>query len=75
MFALTRGMLNGEDNDFLGRFIEDVIDKIRILARHELADTHDLLTPSDRGKQGEVFRESKIEARTRSAAAGLFSRT
>jgi len=32
MFALTRRMLNGKNDDFLGRFVSRIVNKIRIFS-------------------------------------------
>ena len=51
MFALTGGMPDSKDDDFLSLFVGCVIHQIRIAPRHQLAHTLGLLLPSDMWKQ------------------------
>src|SRR5438093_1170010 len=55
MLAPARGMLDGDDDDFFGCFINRIIDEIRILARDKLADTFDLLPSPDFRKDEKIL--------------------
>src|SRR5882672_828822 len=59
MLAFARRVLNGDNDDFLGRLVDHVIDKIGIGPRHQLANALDLLLPSDLRKQNKVLKRSK----------------
>ena len=59
MLALTRWMLDGEDDNFLGLVVNDVIDQIWIPPRHQLAHALDLLLPPDMRKQNQTLERFK----------------
>jgi hypothetical protein len=51
MLPLTRGVLDGENDDLVGSRIERVIDEVGIFPDDELAHPFHRLPPSDLGKQ------------------------
>src|SRR5262249_29777186 len=53
MLPLTRGVLDGENDDLVGGRIERVIDEVGIFPGDELAHPFHRLPPSDLGKQDE----------------------
>ena len=59
MLALARGMLNCEDDDLVGGFVDRVVDEIRIFARHKFADPLGRLPPSNLGEQDEILQRVK----------------
>jgi len=59
MLALTCRVLNGDDDNFFGCFIDRVIYEIAIAPRHQLADAFDLLPSSDLRKQNKVLKRFK----------------
>jgi hypothetical protein len=54
MVALTRWMLDVEDNDLIFGLIHRVVDEIWVLPGYHLADAFRRLAPPDSGKQNEV---------------------
>jgi hypothetical protein len=59
MFALAGGMLDGEDDNFLGLVVSSIIDHVWIPARHQLAHALNLLLPSDMRKQNQTLERFK----------------
>jgi hypothetical protein len=55
MLAVPSGMLDRENDDLIGLFVERVIDQIGLLPRHQLADTLDPLLPPEARKADEVL--------------------
>jgi hypothetical protein len=51
ILALAGGMLDGEDNNFLGFVVSGVINQISISARYQLPHAGHILLPSDMRKQ------------------------
>ena len=68
-------MLDGEDDNFPGPIVGSVIDQIWIAPRHQLSHALDLCCRPICGNKTKLWSDSKIAARTRSAACGLCSRT
>jgi hypothetical protein len=67
MLAFACRMLNGDNDNFFGRFVDRVMDEIRIVPRHQLANVFDLLQPSDLRKQNKVFEVIQGSRRARVA--------
>jgi hypothetical protein len=65
MLSLPRGMLDGEDDDFLTRFIDGVVNEIRILSGDQLTYALYGLCSADPRKQTRFWSEWRIAARTR----------
>jgi hypothetical protein len=65
MLSIPRGMPDGEDNDFLVRLIDRVLNEIGILSGDQLAYALNGLLPSNLWKQTRVWSESKMAVRTR----------
>ena len=55
MFAFASRVLNSDDDNFLGGFINQIIDKIRIAARHQFAQALNRLLPSDMRKLNKIL--------------------
>ena len=56
MLSLSRGVLNGYDDNFLGCLVGGVIDEIGIASRHKLAHALNLLLSSHLRKQNKVLK-------------------
>jgi hypothetical protein len=59
VLPLTRGMPNGQNHNFIGAFVEGVVDEIGILTRHEFSDARDDLPSSDLGKKNKSLQRVK----------------
>ena len=55
MLARLRGMLNREDNNFIGRVINLVIDQVGIAPRHQFAHALHILPPPRSRKQNQIL--------------------
>src|SRR5688572_9475715 len=51
MLALTRTMLDAQDDEFICRGVDCVVDQIPVFGRHELSDSCSCLTAAYFGKQ------------------------
>ena len=56
MLALAGGMLDGEDNYFLGLVVSGVVNQISISARHQLPHALHFLLPSNLRKQDQTLK-------------------
>src|ERR1700675_422594 len=59
MLPLARGVLDGEDDDFLRRLINPVIDQIGIFPRDQLAHSFNGLRSADLRKQDQILQRLK----------------
>jgi len=74
VLALARGMLDGENDDFLVCQIDGVVDQIGVAARNKLTHALQFLPPSDLRKQDQVLQGIEDRCPHAQAAAGFRSR-
>ena len=56
MFAVTSGMLDGEDDNFVGVVVGRIIDQIRIAPRYQLAHALNCLLAPNMWKQDQILK-------------------